>query len=311
MDKNNWCKGDFARHSKMHDWGIGIVVENQRSDKVSIFFENVGSVKILMLNLVELTRVDDPGAARLYLENALIQEPEGTARDRQPFPIVLQHFLQDFPNGFRGEMLKQCERNYKYEVHEWMLQHLDLAQWQQALNNKGYDNLASDIKRLYGKTNLLASFEAIKINEAFKDQEAKVALCNALFDLLYGTEPIAKRFKETATILARYELDKWPIITYPLFIRFPKEHMFIKPTMTQEAALNRGFDIQYSSQINWSTYTQVLRFSEDLDKRLSSDSNPDLHPQDMIDIQSFMWCTFGNGWSRDDIRKEKSRLGLL
>ena len=94
----------------------------------------------------------------------------------------------------------------------------------------------------------------------------------------------------------------------PLFLRFPEEHMFIKPLMTQEAAANRGFDIQYDSQLNWNTYSQVLLFSRDLFERLSAYENPDLHPRDMIDVQTFMFCTFTKGWTIEEIKGAEEKV---
>ena len=40
-----YYKGEFVKHPKMSDWGIGIVVEDQRGDLVQVFFENQGNIK--------------------------------------------------------------------------------------------------------------------------------------------------------------------------------------------------------------------------------------------------------------------------
>lgn len=61
--------------------------------------------------------------------------------------------------------------------------------------------------------------------------------------------------------------------------------MFVKPTVTQNAAAVSGFEINYKSQLNWVTYKQVLAFSQYLHRELS-----ELKPRDLIDVQSFMWC---------------------
>ena len=84
--------------------------------------------------------------------------------------------------------------------------------------------------------------------------------------------------------------------------------MFVKPTLTQEAADKRGFDIQYSSQVNGGTYERVMMFSQDLFKRLKNDTREELHPRDMIDVQGFMWCTFAGGWTDAEIAKCEAKL---
>jgi hypothetical protein len=30
----------------------------------------------------------------------------------------------------------------------------------------------------------------------------------------------------------------------------------------------------------------------------------------MIDVQSFMWCTYGKGWSEEEIAEGKVKLGI-
>jgi hypothetical protein len=68
---------------------------------------------------------------------------------------------------------------------------------------------------------------------------------------------------------------------------FPAEHMFIKPTVTRNAADICHFDIHYRPDLNWETYEAILRFSKFLRTELTK---AELQPRDMIDVQSFMWC---------------------
>lgn len=312
LDPNcKYRKGEFVEHPKKElGWGTGVVIEDHRGDVVKVFFENEPNIKTLKPSYVVLNKISDPGKARHFLENALVEEESIRKGDRVPFPKLLAKFLEDFPGGFKGKLLNEYERKYKLEAHEWLMKHLSKAQWAQYLARNDFDTLAQEIKRLYGKTNLLSSFEMIKLNDALKVDRAKEDICLALFDLLYGEGIIKNRFENTATILGRYEIDKWTTLTYPLFMSNPNKYMFVKPTMTQEAASNRGFDIHYSPDVNWNTYKHILVFSEDLFSRLAESENEDLHPKDMIDVQSFMWCAFTNSWTREDITNAKAKLEL-
>jgi len=305
-----YFKGEYVKHPKMSDWGIGIVVEDQRGDVVKVFFENQGNIKSLKVDLVQLDKVSDPESADIFLLNALVDEESISRGDRQPFPVVIKKFLEDFPGGFQGEMLNHFERKYKVDANEWLKEHLSQDRWKALIESQDFDELSQEIKRLFSKTNLLASFELIKLNDALKIDEAKEAIGHAFYDLLYKEDNFKDRFENTAKALGRYEIDKWTTLTYPLFFCFPHKYMFVKPTVTKEAALNRGFDIQYSSQVNWNTYNQIQLFSKDLFDRLSQSKNAALHPKDMIDVQSFMWCTYGKGWSAEDIAKSKRELGI-
>ena len=226
---------------------------------------------------------------------------------RQPFPSVLKNFLEDFPCGFRGQLLLRAERDYKIKAIDWGTKHLSRDRCSVYIAENNFEDLSNEIKRLYGKTNLLASFEMIKLNDAFKDKDASKSLCICFYELVYGEGELRARFENAVKVFSRYDIAKWPIITYPLFILIPQNCMFVKPEMTKTAAANRGFDIEYSSTVNWNTYQRVLGLSKDLTERLRSTNNPDLFPKDMVDIQTFMWATFGKGWTKQSVEDGKRR----
>lgn len=310
MEKKIWKKGIFIVNPKAMHWGIGIVTEDQRSEQVKAFFEHECNIKTLGLKYIQPEEITEPGPAKLFLENILVDEEVASKSDRQPFPAILKQFLENFPDGLKGKMLKHYEINYKRDAHNYCVEELDKKSLKESLDQEDYDTLATKIKRLYSKTNLLASFEMMDLNDAFKKDKAKKELSHAFYHLLYGDAPLQKRFNDTVKIFESYKMDKWTTISYPLFIRFPKEYLFVKPSMTKEAAENRGFDIQYSSKVNWSTYKRILDFGEDLFVRLSQSDNEMLHPKDMIDVQTFMWCTYAKGWNKNEIAKAKRELGI-
>jgi hypothetical protein len=68
------------------------------------------------------------------------------------------------------------------------------------------------------------------------------------------------------------------------FIAHPKTYIFVKPNVMRNAARAYGFDLQYKSRPSWSNYASVLAFAAVVWRDLR-----DLHPRDMIDIQSFLW----------------------
>ena len=110
MTEEKWKKGDFLINPKTFDaWGIGIIIEDERTENIKVFFEHPACVKTIQKAYLE--RIDDPGASKVFLEHALVDEY--SAGDRQPFPSVLKNFLEDFPCGFRGQLLLRAERDYK------------------------------------------------------------------------------------------------------------------------------------------------------------------------------------------------------
>lgn len=76
----------------------------------------------------------------------------------------------------------------------------------------------------------------------------------------------------------------WPLVTVFGFIAKPRVHIFLKPTATRLAAEKYGFDFEYESRPNWTTYRSLLDFA-----RQVREDTQGLAPRDMIDLQSFMW----------------------
>lgn len=302
-----FMKGTYVKHPKRPGWGVGVVTEDERAGQVSVFFENEPNIKKMLLSHVNLTVVEEPGEARLFLENILVDDESQGVKDRIPFPEKVKHFLETFTGGLRGPVIEEHERKYKVDQHDKWKALLNQEDFKNLLVSEDWAELTKRIKSCY-TINLISSFEAIKFADAHKQSEAQEKIATSLYKFLYGDEAIQKRFSEYTSALAPYECDKWPLVTLPLYLRFPDEYMFVKPTVTQEAAANRGFDIQYSAKVNWGTYQHILMFSADLRQRLEAYGNQALMPRDMIDVQNFMWCTFTKGWSEEEVSQAEAIL---
>jgi len=300
-------KGCFVRHPSEEThakWGVGIVLEGEVGGVITVYFEKPLKQMKIKTDVVKLVRVEDPGEAGLFLKNAIYENN----KDRMPFPLVLDRFLARFEGGLRGDVYKVEEREYKLKGCDFVSKQLSKSRMDALISKSDWGTIATDIKRAFSQVNLLASFELMKLNDAFKRVDDVEYLCRSFYELMYGELTVFKRVDIAAKSLSRFDLDKWPVITYLLFMAFPEKYMFVKPTMMREAAGNRGFDIQYSSQVNGSAYQRVMMFSEELLQRLQADTREELHPIDMIDVQGFMWCTFADGWTDESIRKAEEKL---
>jgi hypothetical protein len=89
---------------------------------------------------------------------------------------------------------------------------------------------------------------------------------------------------------------KWTIATYFFFLAFPDTQIFVKPEVTKHAAKLLHLEIDYRSEVNWTTYALILRMAEALRQKLSDERKAELMPRDMIDVQSFIWL-IGPGYS--------------
>jgi hypothetical protein len=198
-------------------------------------------------------------------------------------------FLRFFPQGFRDEIYIDWERSYKWRAHE---------QWERLLNHDRFKSLLSADRTaevaaaavgIESHTNLLFSFEKMALRDAVKSTVGSRAFAIGLFQFLYGTEKLENRFDDWCEVVARLPRKQtrvltWPVLTVFGFIAQPRTHIFLKPLVTRTAARAYGFDLCYESRPKWRTYDSLLRFAAQIRRDLA-----DLHPRDLIDVQSFIW----------------------
>jgi hypothetical protein len=198
-------------------------------------------------------------------------------------------FLRHFPGGFRDETYLEWERGYKWDAHQ---------KWQTALNEsvfeglilaKKFEEIAATAIRIESRTNLLFSFEKMALRDAVRSPAGAKAFALGLFDLLYGPESMDARFSNWIEVVGRLPRRKTRVLTWPLatvfgFIAQPGIHFFLKPTVTRQAARRYGLELPYASRPTAALYKSLLDFVA----RVRRDIR-DLHPRDMIDMQSFLW----------------------
>lgn len=198
-------------------------------------------------------------------------------------------FLRFFKKGFQDEKYYHWERGYKLEASKAWNQLLNKAEYERLLKEKNYHEIANRAIRLETKTNLLFSFEKMAIRDAVKSDEGAKLFAEGLYDFVYGTASMKERFDRFAQVLDQLprkqtRVKTWPLLTVFGFLANPKEHIFLKPMVTKEAARKYGFDFKYLSKPNWETYQSLLQFAKQIRKDLK-----DLKPKDNIDLQSFIW----------------------
>jgi hypothetical protein len=275
-------KATRVRHPQAPDWGLGEVLEDSASGLVRIFFVGVGEKKLSLKDL-ELEQVTDIHAAHPILDNLKISDDE-TLRYRT-LAECIQRFLVDYPEGFYGQKFADNERDYKLKAHREMAELLNQDIFLQLISKGKYQEVYNRAMKHISAMNLLHLQEKLALRNGLHSSELKQGFAEALYSYLFGDALFEKRFNEFSNFLDGIKAGKWTIITFFSFTMFPDQHMFIKPTITNNAADICGFDIRYRPALNYATYAAVLKFSQVLKEALL-----DLKPRDMIDVQSFMWC---------------------
>ena len=209
--------------------------------------------------------------------------------DRTRVSRSRRKFLRNFPKGYQGQKYLDWERNYKWEAHQSWEAELNKEQFRNLLKQKKYRQIADTAIKIESRTNLLFSFEKMALRDAVKSPQGAKIFAEGLYNYIYGEESLKQRFDNWAGALKKLPVVKTRVHTWPLqtvfgFIANPAEHIFLKPRVTQAAAVALGYEFQYASRPNWETYKSILDMAGAIRQETS-----DLKPRYFIDLQSFIW----------------------
>jgi len=280
--ENEMNTGDRVKHQSAPDWGVGQVLEPPNGGKVKIFFTNAG-LKLLTVS-APLEPVQGEEASDPVLDNLPVDPKRLEAYET--LADLKKRFLRNFPGGFRGSLYQEKERNYKIEAHQLAKTLFKRAGFERAIASNSHEEICGKAIRVLQATNLVFPNEKIKFVSGLKSRSSQTKFARSLYDLLFDKDQLEARFVHFCQALGEIDAEKWTLATYFLFIFSPEEYMFMKPLVTQRAAEICAFELNYSPQPNWLTYRKVLMFAQHLKDELK-----ELAPRDMIDVQSFIWCT--------------------
>jgi hypothetical protein len=198
-------------------------------------------------------------------------------------------FLRYFPKGFRDPLYEDWERGYKWKAHQRWNETLGKASFRKLLQDGKHREIAAYAVAIEARTNLLFSFEKMALRDAVRPPAGAGAFAKGLYDFLHGPGEMEQRFNDWCAVVAglprrQTRVLTWPVVTVFGFIAEPVAHIFLKPTVTKRAAEALGLPFEYRSRPGWENYAELLRLTRVVRKNLR-----DLHPRDMIDLQSFLW----------------------
>lgn len=201
----------------------------------------------------------------------------------------LKKFLHYFKAGYEDQKYFDWERGYKWNAHLQFQGELNEASFKKLLAQKEYEKVALTAVRIESRTNLLFSFEKMALRDALKTPGDAKSFAIGLYDYVYGKRSLQLHFEGFVNVIGGLSRKQTRVLTWPLltvfgFLANPKEHIFLKPRVTKIAAEKYSFDFSYTSKPNWDTYKSLLAFAEQIRKDTKA-----YHPQDYIDLQSFMW----------------------
>jgi hypothetical protein len=215
---------------------------------------------------------------------------EGIEKFRSHYPL----FFED--RDYVGDV-KKGERVYKWTAHELFLRELGEGKLGRLISEGRLGDARRQALAVEGRLKLLTIFEKAAFHDALKDDAAAKLYLEALDSILAAPHVEQKSFERYLDVVAglpskegKTSPDKWTIATILPFLAKPSQFMFLKPGVTQDCAARLMFDLQYTTQLNWTTYAKVLEMSEYL-----LDVLRPYGARDFIDVQSFIWL-IGAAW---------------
>lgn len=231
--------------------------------------------------------VNEDGQRKFYVEGddpdrLWVQAQDAAARLNPLFvgyDGARKRFLSFFPMGFKGADYIGNERAYKVEAKEKLEAHVALEAAKTG-SSHGEAVLAA-----YRATNLLSPFEKTKLQPLLRGPDADSFIQAAAS---FADDATKSGLAALRSILKPYDSAKWTVISYLPFLWKPSVHVFLKPTMITHFASRVGhrFADDYSPDLDLAVYESLLDLAAEVQAKIA-----DLAPQDMIDVQSFMWTS--------------------
>lgn len=295
MADERYVPGMLVRHpSKDRKWGLGKVLE-VADNKVTVHFKD-----------------DDQDTRKIVTDKVPLEVCEGETdpalenlppfRDgrfdvtsaKVTFSAGVDRFNEIFPRGFKDPDYAERERDYKWDAHQRYQELLGEGKGEALLAGNEIDELVSRACAvvIHGQMNLVSHFEVMALKDGLSgDSSLARNFFGRLFDLIGRGGPEHEAMERLAHALLQLPVEPgkarvgtWPVLTILPFLASPDRFMFLKPEPTKACAERMRFELQYSADLRWITYSKLMVMSRDLLRRLK-----DRGAKDFIDVQSFMW----------------------
>ena len=273
-------RNDRVRMSAKPEWGLGRVLQEPAGGKVSVHFREAGE-KVLSLKHAQMEPVEGDSARDAWLDNVDL-DSKNTPHYLGPRE-ALSGFLQRYPGGLRDPRFLSEERQPLEASRALLLELLDRDAVRGFAQADKHVEICDRALRVVSKTSLVLPSDRIALARAFKREENRARFAPALAELLYGDPEPDVRFKHFTAMLAAIGAAKWTLATSFSFLRYPEEHMVMRPAVTQQAAARCRFQLDYRAELDRRTYGRLLAFARVLRETMAS-----LEPSDHFDIQGIV-----------------------
>lgn len=286
----------FYRHTKKPGWGLALILW-ERDGKRAYKFED-GKERIIAedyYRLLNRTDEEPDSDSVLIAEIAKLRGGDTDSKaDSMTFEEQLSVYLAQYPGafgsdawikGYRGKEGKRRLKRHRVPAIAEAQERLSKAELERILEQGAYKELQETLVEVLGSTDLVTKAQL----EPYRKGVAGENFTRALYAMLYGEGDMAKRFTELAQHMSMlWPRVPWTVITAPLALVHPKEHVCVKPSVFTKQADCTTKPIRPTKLPTARVYRGYLEMCKELREKLS---NAGALPHDLLDIYDFIWVT--------------------
>ncbi|PID38534.1 MAG: hypothetical protein CSA65_00055 [Proteobacteria bacterium] len=291
------------RHKRRPQWGLGVVLW-ERNGKRALQFED-GEARVFSADFLGMLEAVDPPFDRTEVAFARLDKARGrseaanrTGQKPVPLPAQIAYFKQTFEEGFEGEPWRKQMRNAKRKLKrhrdptiEAARSELNQPALDELLEAGDHDGVIEALARVLDKSNLVTSKRVSDLRGLSARRRPRAA--KALRELLYGEGTVDERFAELASAL---DIDSWELVTAPLALLSPLEHVCVRPSTFRQQALWLAPRLKHSARPTAAAYRRYRAMAHELRTKLTEAGLP---PTDLLDVHDFIYETL-----RSSVREE-------
>jgi hypothetical protein len=291
-------KGMLVQHASL---GLGKIVALEPK-AVHVFFVGRDSrfaAKLRLPGAASLLRPAEPGERAWLGGVSAFALDAGTGRYGYaetwiPHEEALERFLETYPKGFADPLYtgegkgRQARPARIRRAHDAWVAAFGDGQGERILAEGAVPQLveaALAVEKLAGASQ--SGADKATLAAGLSDPAAATAFFAALFEYLATPAPEQGRFEALAAAVAAFPNEAgvpcWPLVTVLPFLARPDREMLLRPKLTSQAAHRLGLELRFAAEPNWTTYSTLLRSSEQLLEKLRA-----VGAQDLVDVEAFL-----------------------
>lgn len=294
------------RHSSKTEWGLAVLVWEQ-DDRRGYQFED-GALRVFKEGYYDrLEEVDvtaDRVAGLAALRRVDTSSPGRPAAVHEPASSItldeqLDHFLGEYPGGFGDAAWRSQHRGGSGRAFK---SHREpaIAAARTELSEQALDALVDTHRnhevvgvlcRVLARTDLVPAAQVTRLTEARSVTASAVG--TALVDLLWNANEFAGRFAAWVSALgaACGKSPSWELVTAPLGLVHPDDHVCIKPIRFHAQASWMAPSLRFGTPAAAASYTRGLAMAQQIRQRIAERGQPGCSPADLFDVHDFIGFT--------------------